>query len=212
MIALTGGAAAGGAMTLLGVASGTPEAVLVAGIVNGTIGGATYGGVKSTLTGNDAKTVINDIVVYGVTGGWMGGFSASLGLALSEGTGAGGAIVGEIAENIDDVANKTPKIQKPEQIHHYATNKNQTYTPQFQEIASKYHLNLDDDWNKVLLPHQGRHPNAYHDYVLETMKKYDAIADGDQEIFLSLYKGLKDNIIENPEMLYKDYWIERNGK
>lgn len=73
-------------------------------------------------------------------------------------------------------------------------------------------MNLDDDWNKVLLPHQGRHPNAYHDYVLETMKKYDAIADGDQEIFLSLYKGLKDNIIENPEMLYKDYWIERNGK
>lgn len=38
------------------------------------------------------------------------------------------------------------------------------------------------------------------------MKKYVAIAKGDQEIFLILYEGLKNNI--NPEMLYKNYWIE----
>ena len=36
---------------------------------------------------------------------------------------------------------------KPEQLHHFATNKNKTYTPQFEEIANKYGLDLDDAWN-----------------------------------------------------------------
>ena len=75
--------------------------------------------------------------VQAAAGGWMGGLSASLKLALSGGAEVGGAIVGEIAENIDDVASKTLKTQKPNQMHHYATNKNQTYTPQFQKIADK---------------------------------------------------------------------------
>ncbi len=52
---------------------------------------------------------------------------------------------------------------KPEQLHHFATNKNKTYTPQFEEIANKYGLDLDDAWNKEYMPHQGRHPNEYHE-------------------------------------------------
>ena len=99
---------------------------------------------------------------------------------------------------------------KPEQLHHFATNKNKTYTPQFEEIANKYGLDLDDAWNKKYMPHQGRHPNEYHEYVLESMKQFDNIAQGDKNVFLKLYEKMKINITDNPDMLYKDYW--RNGE
>ena len=95
---------------------------------------------------------------------------------------------------------------KPNQVHHYATNKSKTYTPQLEEIANRYGLDLDDAWNKDLLPHQGRHPNAYHEYVLNSMKQFDNIAQGDRDIFLKLFEKLKNNIKSNPDMLYKDYW------
>lgn len=57
------------------------------------------------------------------------------------------------------------KQQNLNQLHHYASNKNQTYTPQFEEVAKKYGLDLEGDWNKELLPHKGRHPNNYHGYI-----------------------------------------------
>ena len=95
---------------------------------------------------------------------------------------------------------------KPNQVHHYATNKNKTYTPQFEEIANKYGLNLDSEWNKDLLPHQGRHPNVYHDYVLDSMKQFDEIAQGNRDVFLKLYENMKRNVQANPDMLYKNYW------
>ena len=78
-------------------------------------------------------------------------------------------------------------VTKPNQVHHYATNKSKTYTPQLEEIANRYELDLDDAWNKDLLPHQGRHPNAYHEYVLDSMKQFDNIAQGDKDIFLKLF-------------------------
>ena len=67
---------------------------------------------------------------------------------------------------------------KVNQVHHFATDKNKKYTQAFQDITDKYGLNLDDDWNKALLPHQGRHPNAYHDFILDEMKNIDNIATG----------------------------------
>lgn len=73
---------------------------------------------------------------------------------------------------------------KNEQLHHYATNKNLTYTPQFEEIANKYGLKLDDEWNKGYMPHQGRHPNDYHQYVLDNMRTFDNIAQGDKEVLI----------------------------
>jgi len=42
-------------------------------------------------------------------------------------------------------------------------------------------LDLNNDWNKALMPHQGRHPNAYHDYVLDNMRTFDRVAKGDQK-------------------------------
>ena len=95
---------------------------------------------------------------------------------------------------------------KPNQVHHFATNKSKKYTSQFENITKKYGLDLDDDWNKELMPHQGRHPYAYHDYVLDNIQKFDRIANGDKTKFLKLYDQMKRKIINNPGMLYKDYW------
>ena len=95
---------------------------------------------------------------------------------------------------------------KPNQVHHFATNKSKKYTSQFESITKKYGLDLDGDWNKQSMPHQGRHPYAYHDYVLDNMQKFDRIANGDKTKFLKLYDQMKQKIINNPEMLYKDYW------
>lgn len=95
---------------------------------------------------------------------------------------------------------------KPNQVHHFATNKSKKYTQQFENVANKYGLDLDDVWNKQLMPHQGRHPYAYHEYVLREMTKYDNIARGDKDKFLKLYEQLKNKVMNNPDMLTKDYW------
>ena len=56
------------------------------------------------------------------------------------------------------------------------------------------------------MPHQGRHPNEYHEYVLDNMIEFDRIAQGDKNISLKLYEKMKVHITDNPDMLYKDYW------
>lgn len=61
-----------------------------------------------------------------------------------------------------------------------------------------------ETYSKELLPHQGRHPNEYHDFVLDEMIN---IANGNKDIFLELCKSeVKSVIRENPDMLYSDYW------
>ncbi|MGH2268228.1 AHH domain-containing protein, partial [Campylobacter taeniopygiae] len=54
--------------------------------------------------------------------------------------------------------------QLPIQTHHIATDKSKKYTPKFQEILNLYGLKLNENWNKVKMPHRGRHPNEYHEY------------------------------------------------
>jgi hypothetical protein len=73
-------------------------------------------------------------------------------------------------------------------------------------ITKKYGLDLDKAWNKELLPHQGRHPNDYHEYVLDKLNTFDKLAKGDKKKFLQLFEQLKQEVRNNPEMLYKDYW------
>ena len=60
-----------------------------------------------------------------------------------------------------------------------ATNKNKTYTPLMSKISEKYGLELTGDWNTELLPHQGRHPNVYHDFILEKLVEIDTKSNGD---------------------------------
>ncbi|MEW6312984.1 MAG: AHH domain-containing protein [Pseudomonadota bacterium] len=99
------------------------------------------------------------------------------------------------------------KQKLPEQKHHYATNKNNKYTPAMEEIASKYGLKLDDIWNEELLPHQGRHPNAYHEFVLDGMRRAHVEAGGDKLLFLRLFdQYVKEPIRRNPELLRKSGW------
>lgn len=96
---------------------------------------------------------------------------------------------------------------RPKQEHHYATNKNKKYSPAMQRIAEKYKLDLNEVWNKEFLPHQGRHPNAYHDFVIDGMKQADKIAKGDKSKFLELFESyVKKPVRENPDLLRKKGW------
>jgi uncharacterized protein RhaS with RHS repeats len=105
-------------------------------------------------------------------------------------------------EKIETVAEKV----KPTQIHHFLTDKSKVFTKQFQSTVEKYGLKLNDGWNKAPMPHQGRHPNAYHDYVLEKITQFDIASKGNVDKFLNLFKELRQEIILNPEMLTKNYW------
>ena len=95
----------------------------------------------------------------------------------------------------------------PTQIHHFATNKSKTFTPQMSQIADEFGLSLNGAWNKQALPHLGRHPNAYHNFVLDGMQKARAGAGGSQAEFLNLFNQyVKKPVIQNPGLLRKSGW------
>ena|GEM_PF-1635723 len=114
-----------------------------------------------------------------------------------------------LAKNTDGISNSlarnSDKVPK-KQVHHFLSNKNSKYTPQFETITKKYKLNLDDDWNKALMPHSGRHPNAYHEYMLDNLKTIDGIANGNVDIFLEEFDVVKQTVINCPQMLRKFFW------
>ncbi|MDF2822135.1 MAG: hypothetical protein K0R15_2583 [Clostridiales bacterium] len=83
------------------------------------------------------------------------------------------------SKSVVDIIEGASTTTKPNQVHHFASNKSSKYTSQFENITNKYGLDLDDVWNKELMPHQGRHPYAYHVYILDNMQKFDKIANGD---------------------------------
>jgi hypothetical protein len=56
------------------------------------------------------------------------------------------------------------------------------------------------------MKHAGRHPHAYHEYMLEEVKNIHTIAQGDTKKFLELFEQVKWKIMNNPEMLTKGYW------
>lgn len=74
-------------------------------------------------------------------------------------------------------------------------------------IANKFGLSLDGAWNKGPLPHLGRHPNAYHEFVIDGMGRAASQAGGSQARFLELYNlYVKQPVINNPELLRKIGW------
>ena len=110
----------------------------------------------------------------------------------------------------ESVKNSFPK-KKPLQNHHFATNKNKTYTPQMKEITDKYGLDLDGSWNKRLLLHQGRHPNVYHEWVLKKMKIIDAKANLSQKVFVDFFQSdIIEPVVKNPQRLYKQWYKQKN--
>ena len=97
-------------------------------------------------------------------------------------------------------------FKKPNQDHHIATNKSDEWTPVFEEIAGKYGLDLDDDWNIVSLPHQGRHPWEYHSLVEDAMNYADNVAAGNVKVFKDIWSEFAEFLKENPDMLYSNFW------
>jgi hypothetical protein len=73
-------------------------------------------------------------------------------------------------------------------------------------LLRKYNLDLNGEWNKVLIPHKGRHPNMYHEWILENLRDFDLISLGDTNKFLELFNEIKSRIIKNPDMLGKSFW------
>ena len=231
--AVVGGGMAiiGAGMWTVATSFGAPA--LVAGATSAMVSGAWGRGAETSLNNKynpqygiknptDAMFDSSAMLFDGITGG-LGGWAASK-IANMQKSAYGLQKIkycdGSMANVADDGIAVIEKIDisdigdifesgtstKPNQVHHYATNKSKTYTPQLEEIANRYGLDLDDAWNKDLLPHQGRHPNVYHEYVLDSMKQFDNIAQGDKDIFLKLFDNLKNNVKSNPDMLYKDYW------
>jgi hypothetical protein len=120
-----------------------------------------------------------------------------------------GNLVKGIVEKVKGVlgiGEGTSSTAKPTQTHHFLTNKSSTYTAQIEKITKKYGLDLDGSWNKAAMQHQGRHPNAYHDYMLNEIKRIDSIAKGDTNIFLKLFESVKNEVLKNPDMLTKSFW------
>lgn len=75
------------------------------------------------------------------------------------------------------------------------------------KIASKYNLKLSGEWNKAALPHLGRHPNAYHDFVYDGMQRASIQAGNDKTKFLKLFdEYVKQPVIKNPNLLRKAGW------
>jgi len=56
------------------------------------------------------------------------------------------------------------------------------------------------------MQHQGRHPHAYHDYMLNEIRRIDSIAKGDTSTFLKLFENVKNEVLNNPDMLTKGFW------
>ena len=219
------------AVPVWAVTMGSFGATVLGGAAIGALSGIAYGFTESCFHGKSIEQTIIDVSEDAVEGAVVGGAVPALEYGASKAIGKVASKVGpkvktaidkvfkgkNVVDKTDDVANgaidaakgaagEGGTTTKPNQVHHYATNKSKTYTPQLEEIANRYGLDLDDAWNKDLLPHQGRHPNAYHEYVLDSMKQFDNIAQGDKDIFLKLFDNLKNNVKSNPDMLYKDYW------
>ena len=75
------------------------------------------------------------------------------------------------------------------------------------EIAKQFGLDLDGAWNKAAMPHVGRHPNAYHNFVLKGMQDAATSASGSQARFLQLYnKYVIQPVLDNPLLLRKGGW------
>lgn len=89
------------------------------------------------------------------------------------------------------------------QKHHIMTNKNKTYTPEFDGIVQKYGLKLNQSWNvRTVSNHVGRHTSSYHDFILQRVKSIDVVAAGNKDVFLKHFGKLADYVVSHPGIMY----------
>ena len=101
----------------------------------------------------------------------------------------------------DDVLKKLPL-----ENHHVLTDKNKTWTPLFDKITKNYKLDLNGSWNKVKIPHKGRHATEYHKWAYEQLQRIDATAKGNARVFNDMFGKLSRFVNDNPGMLRKSWW------
>ena len=166
---------------------GSGVASFIENIRDGNVGGAIIDGVGIVV---DAAAVI----LPGIPGG-VGAVTNGFKVADSFND------TNKVVKSLDDL---------PLQKHHFATDKHSFYTKKMSEIADKYGLKLDGkgaEWNMEALPHQGRHPDKYHRFVMEGMQKADLESGGSKEKFLELFdEYVKEPVRTNPDMLRKSGW------
>lgn len=158
------------------------------GAIDGTIGGFTLGTLFSLGNGENVGNALEN-----------GGKNAIEGFIIGSMNG--------LNKGLSETKIRKAYNEKPLQLHHYATDKNKTYTPEMKRIVEKYDLNLDGEWNKDYLPHIGRHPNVYHEWVIEQMRMIDNMLNMNQQEFIHQFDiRVKQPVRNNPEILYKKYW------
>lgn len=87
--------------------------------------------------------------------------------------------------------------------HHLFSNKNKTYTPQYQAIMKRYEMSLTAPENIVPLKgHSGRHTNVYHKFMLNALYSIDNTAGGNVELFKQGLNIMQNFIITNPGLPY----------
>jgi hypothetical protein len=95
----------------------------------------------------------------------------------------------------------------PLQMHHFATDKHKRWAPMMKEIADQYGLSLNGSWNKARMPHLGRHPELYHNFVYRQMERATREAGTNRSLFLQKYDlYVKQPVLDNPELLRKSGW------
>jgi len=189
------------------ITNGIKNKILKEGIhdaISGALGGFTVGTGFSLFNGNNIGHALGDGAKYATQGAIINGLN---------GVNRGYSLYKEQKQIIKwEIKDKEiAEIEtKPLETHHFATDKNQRYTPEMKKIVNKYGLDLKGDWNKDVLPHRGRHPNAYHDWVLEQMILIDKMPNMNTQNFIEQFNiHIKQPVINNPNMLYKNYWEGR---
>jgi RHS repeat-associated protein len=121
-----------------------------------------------------------------------------------------GLPIDDVVRHGDDIAKGAENVIS--QMHHFATNKNKTFTPKFEEIAEKFGLDLDDAWNKLPVPgHSGRHPNDYHTWVLDQMNDIaNSLSNCKKNCADRFIEKFNEKVIQpvmkTPDMLKKKFW------
>lgn len=82
----------------------------------------------------------------------------------------------------------------------------------FQNIlyAFRFDLNVSDlgrSWNVFQMPHRGRHPAEYHEWVLENFQlAAETAGEGNTAEFLALFKEwVVDRVLEDPTTIRAAY-------